>query len=64
MSVKKEVRGVAGQSGAAAEGGAVAGLAAADAGSAAAEKPKATQEQKIACSLDAMLNGGECEACQ
>jgi ribonucleoside-diphosphate reductase alpha chain len=23
-----------------------------------------TNEQKMACSLDAMMNGGECEACQ
>ncbi|MGA0333348.1 MAG: ribonucleoside-diphosphate reductase subunit alpha [Kiritimatiellia bacterium] len=28
------------------------------------EKPKFTEAQKAACSLDAMLNGGECEACQ
>jgi len=29
-----------------------------------AEKPVYTEAQKAACSLDAMLNGGECEACQ
>ncbi|MFN5579730.1 MAG: hypothetical protein ACK49X_08960, partial [Akkermansiaceae bacterium] len=23
-----------------------------------------TAEQKMACSIDAMMNGGECEACQ
>ncbi len=47
-SVKKEVRGRAGQS------------------TAAAEEPKKefTDAQKQACSLDAMINGGECEACQ
>lgn len=28
------------------------------------EKPLYTEAQKLACSLDAMLNGGECEACQ
>lgn len=47
VSVKKEVRGVAGQ-----------GI------EAVAEKPAFTEEEKAACSLDAMLNGGECEACQ
>jgi ribonucleoside-diphosphate reductase alpha chain len=30
----------------------------------AAAKPAYTEAQKMACSLDAMLNGGECEACQ
>lgn len=30
----------------------------------ATEKPVYTEAQKMACSLDAMLNGGECEACQ
>ncbi len=28
------------------------------------DSPEFTAEQKAACSLDAMLNGGECEACQ
>jgi ribonucleoside-diphosphate reductase alpha chain len=28
------------------------------------DKKEYTAEQKAACSLDAMLNGGECEACQ
>jgi len=28
------------------------------------DKPVYTEVQKMACSLDAMLNGGECEACQ
>ena len=28
------------------------------------EKPKPTAEEKAACSLEALLNGGECEACQ
>ncbi len=28
------------------------------------EKPTYTAEEKAACSLDAMMNGGECEACQ
>jgi len=27
-------------------------------------KPQYTPEQQQACSIDAMLNGGECEACQ
>jgi ribonucleoside-diphosphate reductase alpha chain len=26
--------------------------------------PAYTEAQKVACSIDAMLNGGECEACQ
>ena len=47
-SVKKEVRGRAGQSTA----------------PAAEPKQEFTEAQKQACSLDAMLNGGECEACQ
>jgi ribonucleoside-diphosphate reductase alpha chain len=28
------------------------------------EKKTFTEAEKAACSLDAMLNGGECEACQ
>lgn len=28
------------------------------------EKPEYSEAQKMACSLDAMMNGGECEACQ
>ena len=31
---------------------------------AAATKKEFTEAQKNACSIDAMLNGGECEACQ
>jgi ribonucleoside-diphosphate reductase alpha chain len=30
----------------------------------AGEQAEPTEEQRAACSLDAMLNGGECEACQ
>lgn len=47
VSVKKEVRGLAGQ----AEG---------------ADKTKKeyTDKEKMVCSLEAMMNGGECEACQ
>lgn len=37
---------------------------AAESTEAAEEKPVYTEAQKAACSLDAMLNGGECEACQ
>jgi hypothetical protein len=29
-----------------------------------AEKPQFTEAEKNACSLEAMLNGGTCEACQ
>jgi ribonucleoside-diphosphate reductase alpha chain len=50
-SVKKEVRGRAGQT------------EASSAGSGSAKK-EYTPEQVQACSLDAMMNGGECEACQ
>jgi ribonucleoside-diphosphate reductase alpha chain len=46
--VKKEVRGRAGQSNAAAD----------------APKKEFSDAEKQACSLDAMINGGECEACQ
>ncbi len=51
VSIKKEVRGHAG---------------AAEAAAAAATTPKKeyTAEQKLACSIEAMRNGGECEACQ
>ncbi|MDG2123680.1 MAG: ribonucleoside-diphosphate reductase subunit alpha, partial [Verrucomicrobiales bacterium] len=28
------------------------------------DKPEYSEAQKVACSLDAMMNGGECEACQ
>jgi ribonucleoside-diphosphate reductase alpha chain len=31
---------------------------------AAGDKPEFTEEEKNACSIEAMLNGGECEACQ
>jgi len=49
VSVKKETRGVMGQT-----------------GEETAEAPakEVTPEEKAACSLEAMLNGGECEACQ
>ncbi|MGD9420085.1 MAG: ribonucleoside-diphosphate reductase subunit alpha [Verrucomicrobiota bacterium JB025] len=33
-------------------------------GFAAGPKPEPTEAEKQACSIDAMLNGGECEACQ
>ncbi len=55
VQVKKEVRGVAGDAGRAAVAAAAV---------AAAEKKTYTAEQKIACSIEAMRNGGECEACQ
>ncbi len=54
VQVKKEVRGVAGD----------AGRAAAAAATTAPEKKTYTAEQKLACSIEAMRNGGECEACQ
>jgi ribonucleoside-diphosphate reductase alpha chain len=50
VSIKKEVRGHAG-----AESAPTA---------ATAPKKEYTQEQKLACSIEAMRNGGECEACQ
>ncbi|WP_309387155.1 ribonucleoside-diphosphate reductase subunit alpha [Cerasicoccus frondis] len=49
VSVKKEVRGVAGKS---------------DEADAEAPKKTYTEEEVKACSLDALMNGGECEACQ
>ncbi|MFD2257885.1 ribonucleoside-diphosphate reductase subunit alpha [Luteolibacter algae] len=40
------------------------GVMATQTAAAAATKKEFTEAQKNACSLDAMLNGGECEACQ
>ena len=54
VGAKKEVRGVVGD----------AGRAAVAAAAAAPEKKTYTAEQKLACSIEAMRNGGECEACQ
>jgi ribonucleoside-diphosphate reductase alpha chain len=54
VQVKKEVRGVTGD----------AGRAAVAAAAPAPEKKTYTAEQKLACSIEAMRNGGECEACQ
>jgi len=51
VSVKKERRGVVGQEGT-------------TAAAATEEKREYSDAEKQACSLDAMLNGGECEACQ
>jgi ribonucleoside-diphosphate reductase alpha chain len=51
VDVKKEQRGV------------MATQTAATAATNAAAKTF-TAEQKMACSIDAMMNGGECEACQ
>jgi ribonucleoside-diphosphate reductase alpha chain len=53
ISMKKEVRGAAGE-------GPLLGPAA----PAAAAKPEYTAEEKLACSIEAMRNGGTCEACQ
>lgn len=39
----------------------IRGLMAATGGT---DKPAYTAEEKNACSIDAMLNGGTCEACQ
>ncbi|MEO0794068.1 MAG: ribonucleoside-diphosphate reductase subunit alpha [Verrucomicrobiota bacterium] len=50
VSVKKETRGVVGKS--------------AEETPAEAPKKEYSEEEKTACSIDAMLNGGECEACQ
>ncbi len=52
VSIKKEVRGHAG-----ADGGTTPS-------SSTAPKKEYTAEQKLACSIEAMRNGGECEACQ
>ena len=54
VSIKKEVRGAAGETKEA--------TAARD--TAAEAKKTYTAEQKLACSIEAMRNGGECEACQ
>lgn len=55
VGVKKEVRGIAG--GASAVGASLATPAA-------SEKRTYTAAEKTACSIEAMRNGGECEACQ
>jgi ribonucleoside-diphosphate reductase alpha chain len=56
VQVKKEVRGVAAEAGKAA--------AAEKAAMVAEATIVYTAEQKLACSIEAMRNGGECEACQ
>ena len=53
VQVKKEVRGIAAEAHRTEKTGAVEEA-----------KPKYTAEQKLACSIEAMRNGGECEACQ
>ena len=53
VSMKKEVRGVAGDT-----------SAQPSALNSQPEKKTYTAEQKLACSIEAMRNGGECEACQ
>jgi ribonucleoside-diphosphate reductase alpha chain len=60
VQVKKEVRGVAGDAGRAA----AAALGGTPSPASASEKKTYTAEQKLACSIEAMRNGGECEACQ
>lgn len=57
VSIKKEVRGHAGTA------NAQPGTPNAEPTSSPAKKTY-TQEQKLACSIEAMRNGGECEACQ
>ena len=54
VAIKKEVRGVAGGDGSAQP----------SALNSQPEKKTYTAEQKLACSIEAMRNGGECEACQ
>ncbi|MGH7997779.1 MAG: ribonucleoside-diphosphate reductase subunit alpha [Opitutaceae bacterium] len=55
VSVKKEVRGAAGET---------SGETLARDAAEAAAKREPTAEQKLACSIEAMRNGGTCEACQ
>ncbi len=66
ISVKKEVRGFASQqaSEAAAAGAGSPASKVGEGDVASAPKTEFTPEQAQACSLDAMMNGGECEACQ
>jgi ribonucleoside-diphosphate reductase alpha chain len=58
IAVKKEVRGHAG------EGGSTLAAAAAALAAEPATPKTFSAEQKLACSIEAMRNGGECEACQ
>ena len=62
VAVKKEVRGVTGDAGRAT----AAAAAANEVGSQIAGAPKKTfsDAEKKACSIEAMRNGEECEACQ
>ncbi|WP_404425127.1 ribonucleoside-diphosphate reductase subunit alpha [Nibricoccus sp. IMCC34717] len=56
VQVKKEVRGTV--------GAAQPAAAVAPAGETAVSKKQYTAEEKLVCSIEAMRNGGECEACQ
>lgn len=58
--MKKEVRGTAGETKAETATRDLAAAAARDA----ATKKAYTEAEKTACSIDAMRNGGTCEACQ
>ena len=59
VATKKEVRGVIGDAGRAATAAVGSSLA-----TTAPEKKVYTAAEKTACSIEAMRNGGECEACQ
>jgi ribonucleoside-diphosphate reductase alpha chain len=58
LNLHKELRGVVAQT---ASGTAASGS---PNGSAAAQVEEATEGERLACRLEAMLNGGTCEACQ
>jgi len=67
VQVKKEMRGAVGESGAeeaAAANAASNLLTASPFPEAPAAKKEYTAEEKVACSVEAMRNGGTCEACQ
>jgi hypothetical protein len=57
VSIKKEVRGHAGTAESGSQPSALSSQPAEG-------KKTYTAEQKLACSIEAMRNGGECEACQ
>jgi ribonucleoside-diphosphate reductase alpha chain len=66
ISVKKEVRGAIkeGQDGGQNSGDAGGSHSGEITASPAAKKKEFTAAEKTACSIEAMRNGGECEACQ
>ena len=64
VAVKKDVRGAAGETGEQTAQRDAASAASGESNSATSEPRIYTAEEKLACSIEAMRNGGACEACQ